>query len=323
MKKIFLLLISFCFINIISHANYSIIFIHLGKSIPTYVTYAIKQARLFNPKSNIYLLTDNKHLLSENIVPEAKIVSVNSLPISNYHKEFRKKTTLNRTSREGFWLHTSERFLVLHNFVEHMNLKHVFHMENDTILYANLEKLMPIFEKHYPYIGAVFDNDARCIPCFIYIKDKHASQNIASCFAKHAASGKNDMYMLGILKKEAPGIISNLPIITPGYINTVGLKSPSGHTTKIPYAYANHFDKFNSIFDGAALGQFLGGIDPRNGKSEPGFINESCLFNPSLLTFSWKTDNHGRAVPYASFGDKTCRINILHIHSKRLEKFLS
>jgi hypothetical protein len=84
-----------------------------------------------------------------------------------------------------------------------------------------------------------------------------------------------------------------------------------------------NYQEFGSIFDAAAIGQFLGGIDPRNGVSKPGFINESCLFNPGLMTFVWERDAYGRLVPYAIYGSTKARINNLHIHSKKLEGFFS
>ncbi|KKP29172.1 MAG: hypothetical protein UR12_C0013G0002 [candidate division TM6 bacterium GW2011_GWF2_30_66] len=325
MKKIFsltILLYSCCLFS--NTQDYSIIFIHLGASIPSYITHAIKQAKLFNKKCNIYLLTDNTSILASiEKIPEANIINIAKIPISAYYKEFEQKTTLDKNSREGFWLNASKRFLVLHDFIKHRKLTNVFHIEYDTMLYANLEELMPIFTKNYPNMAAVFDNDDRCIPCFVYIKDELSSEKIAACFTKNAVSGKNDMEILAILKKEFPSFISNLPIITPDYINIVGLKSQSGKTTKTPFIYSNHIDEFNSIFDAAALGQFLGGIDPRNGNSKPGFINESCLFNPSLLNFSWEKDNHNRDIPHATFANKKYKINTLHIHSKKLGNFVS
>jgi len=77
------------------------------------------------------------------------------------------------------------------------------------------------------------------------------------------------------------------------------------------------------LFDGAAIGQYLGGVDPRNQKSKPGFINESCVFNPSRFLFEWIKDDKGREIPYAIFKDCKYRINNLHIHSKNLAKFKS
>ena len=91
--------------------------------------------------------------------------------------------------------------------------------------------------------------------------------------------------------------IDHLPIIMDSYINNYGLKSTSGSRTLFPLAYSKNIDLFKSIFDGAALGQYLGGIDPIHSNSKPGFINETCLFNPSHLTFEWKKDQFGQKFP--------------------------
>jgi hypothetical protein len=102
------------------------------------------------------------------------------------------------------------------------------------------------------------------------------------------------------------------------------LISPAGHTTQNPEFYSRNFNLFQSVFDAAALGQYLGGIDPfYHGPSLPGFINESCLFNPSAMTYTWERDEEGRLVPYATFKNETYKINNLHIHCKDLKRFSS
>lgn len=329
MKKIFptifsLIVIFFLSSILTSKPDYSIVFIHLGKSIPKYIKHAIRQARSFNKNCKIYLITDNPSIISNEILELQTIaINIENLPKSSQHQEFLKKTTLDRDLLDGFWLAASERFFILDDFIKYFNKKNIFHMEYDTMLYANLSELLPVFEEKYQNIAAVFDNDDRCVPCFVYVKNKFASEKIAACFLKNATSGKNDMQVMAILRHEDPSIIECLPIIMPKYTINHELRSTCGYSTKTPNTYSNNFNSFNSIFDAAALGQFLGGQDPRNGESKPGFINESCLFNASLLSYSWELDNQNRKIPYAIFDGNKCKINTLHIHSKKLEEFLS
>ncbi len=81
---------------------------------------------------------------------------------------------------------------------------------------------------------------------------------------------------------------------------------------------------FNSIFDGAAIGQYLGGINPAvHSNARPGFINETCIFNPSRIVIEWRRDEKNRNVPFAVFDGAAYRINNLHIHSKKLHDFRS
>ena len=82
--------------------------------------------------------------------------------------------------------------------------------------------------------------------------------------------------------------------------------------------------KLDSISDAAAIGQYLGGIDPWHGcHNTIGFINETCIFNPALCSFVWELDFKNRKIPYIIFKNAKYCINNLHIHCKNLNKFKS
>ena len=52
--------------------------------------------------------------------------------------------------------------------------------------------------------------------------------------------------------------------------------------------YNENFQEFNSIFDAAAIGQYLGGVDPRNSPGDTrGFVNETCVVNYDKYEFTW------------------------------------
>jgi hypothetical protein len=323
MQRILTLIISFFMLALPLQAaqEYSIVFIHIGEKLPEYLPDALFQARLFNQDCKMFLLANQAAL--NNFTPASNLnltqIPLESLIQTAQHTEFIKKTRLSN----GFWRYASERFLYLYDFIEQFNEVNIFHLESDTLLYADLTELLPTFLDKYNGIGAVFDNDDRCIPCFVYISRKRYIRHLADCFLQYAANGKNDMEVLALLQKNNNRSISNLPIIMSSYQAKHPLQTPSGKKTVTPDRYSTNIDSFNSIFDGAALGQYLGGIDPRHGLSEPGFVNESCLFNPQHLAFTWATDNLGRKIPYMTFGAETYRINNLHIHSKNLKPFLS
>ena len=127
-----------------------------------------------------------------------------------------------------------------------------------------------------------------------------------------------------ILKRQAGSdVINNLPIIFPEYTKTFKLGSTSRHKVKNSKDYYHNVEHFDSIFDAAAIGQYLGGIDPMHKNSEPGFINETCIFNPSKCTFDWQLDEEGRKIPLIGCNGRQYKLNNLHIHSKALYKFAS
>lgn len=304
-------------------ADYSIVFVHVGNKVPKHTDVAISQARLFNPHARIILLSSEralKRFRSLAALENLELCAYDKLPKSSVHQDYQNRCV----ETSPFWRYTSERFLYLWDLMKVYALENVFHLENDNMLYADLESLLPYFQEHYPGIGATFDNEDRCIPGFVWIANGKAMENLADYFAKLATKHLSDMAVIGLYRQEhSTSWIDSLPIIMPEYISTYPLRSPHNHVTDRPYAYANQSKTFHAIFDAAAMGQFLGGIDPKHANNQPGFINESCLFNPSLLEYQWIVDEQGRSVPYAIFQSHAYKIINLHIHSKRLHEFTS
>lgn len=309
--------------------DYSIIFVHIGKKLPLYAEEALAQARLFNENSPIILLANKSAIESmehPSLLQSASItaVSCESLKMSDAHKNFIKNSRLNENFREGFWRYTSERFLYLADLVAAYDLKNVFHLEYDNMLYADLSKYLPIFTEHYSSIAATFDNETRCVPGFLYFRDKKSLLDLANYFSLHARSGKNDMELIALYRKEkGKERIGNLPIIHLNYLLKNKILSSGKRKVKNKFDFSTHVEEFRAIFDAAAIGQYLGGIDPRNGHSKPGFINESCIFIASDLTFEWEMNEKGLYVPYATYRKERLPIVNLHIHSKNLKAFSS
>lgn len=324
MKKIYLFFTCFALslILLVPLDAASIVFIHIGEEIPDYVETAIDQAKLFNPQSALYLIGNEQAIQNWGAKDRvaATLVACETIPFSDEHASY----ILKNLWSSHFWRYTSERFLYLYDFVNYYQLENVFHLENDVMLYADVENMLPALLEKYKGIAAPFDNDDRCIPGFVFIPNASILKSLAQCFVDTAKKCLNDMQVLAVFKNtKGPSFIDHLPIILNEYIACYPLVSPSKRVAKNPYKYSQHIDVFNSIFDAAALGQYLGGIDPRNGPPTPGFINESCVFNPSYMTYEWKKDKYDRLVPYMAFKGKKIRINNLHIHSKRLALFSS
>lgn len=319
--KILLIALITCLSTIFG--TYSIVFVHIGDNIPPYAEIAITQARLFNPNARIIILSSQSGLQRFHALKTKENLELRpyeELPQSSIHQEYQKccvETSL-------FWRYTSERFLYLWDLMENDRLENIFHLENDNMLYADLEQLLPHFQKQYPGIGATFDNEDRCIPGFVWIANCNAMKDLAEYFVKKAPESLSDMYIMGSYRKERSiQWIDALPIIMPNYKNLYPLESPHHHKTHRPQAYSNHSEIFHAIFDAAAIGQFLGGIDPIHENNQPGFINESCLFNPSLLHYQWILDEQGRFCPHALFQNQPYKIMNLHVHCKRLDQFKS
>ncbi|MDN3504665.1 MAG: hypothetical protein P0S95_03715 [Rhabdochlamydiaceae bacterium] len=308
-------------------SDYSIVFVHIGKSLPIYVEDAIDQAALFNEESDIYLLGNLKavsQLSKKYEKTNVSIVPIETLTKSKAHKQFIKKSKLSREFRDGHSNHASERFFYLADFAKKENIKHLFHLENDVMLYVDLQELFPLFKTLYSNIAATFDNDSRCIPGFIYFKDEQALEHLTNFMQKEAALDHNDMQAISCYRQYYNSeYIDHLPITVKNYELDYPMVSISGLKSNHKLKYQNHIELFKSLFDAAAFGQYLGGEDPRNGPNEVGFVNEDSLVNPRHFSYTWEADKKKRMVPYVQYKGEKYRLNNLHIHSKELCKFSS
>jgi hypothetical protein len=318
--------------------NYSIVFVHIGEEIPSFLEDAISQSVLFNEKADIYLIANEKPIKTfskrfDN--PNIHFVSCESLSPSPEHLVFQKKTKLGEDWPYGFWKYATERFYYIDELISKYDLKDVFHLESDNMLYVSLQEVLPVFHKYYKGIAATFDNEDRCIAGFIYFPSHEKINKLIKFITLNASEKIIDMAIIAKYRKTASkDDIDYLPIIFQEYTNDYKLKSNGKHKTNKPSNFFNHITDFSSVFDAASIGQYLGGVSPINSKKNTvGFINESCLFNSSYLHYFWEKDHLGRKVPYVRYKGKKYRnrrikgkkyrINNLHVHSKRLRSFSS
>lgn len=325
-KKLYAFLLLFACVSV---HPYCLVLVHIGDALPSYLYDAMRQVRFFNDTCAMYLLANERALEKADTELFEKLsitpVPLEILRMSQEHVDFLQTANLNRTAMDGFWFFTSERFLYIDDFAQQFSIADIIHLETDVMLYVDIKEIIDDLQGVCGQVGVVLDNDKRCIPGFVYFSGPAATKKVARCFVTHAQDKKVDMETLALFFHENRNdrVVDALPIIMPAYIEQVGLHSTSGHVTDTPERYCNAIDRFHSIFDAAAIGQYVGGISPRNGEAIPGFINESCLFNPSQVWLEWRYDDEGRRVPYMIFEGEAYRINNLHIHSKNLVRFLS
>lgn len=297
---------------------YSLVFVHIGRTLPPYLEIALKQARLFNQECPLVLIANKEALESFNLDLDVQVVSCESLPQTTEHQEFLQRTKFSDQVFFGYKRYTSERFLYLYDYMKAFEVKNVFHLENDVMLYVDLQEIFSIFQRHYPGMGATFESESKCIPGFVFIADKRALQKLARHFVVNASKGVLDMQILASFGKNCKEEIDCLPMIMDSYLQD----HFQGACLEKRKSHSKHIDEFGSIFDGASIGVFFDGLSADKGNFPPGYLMKK-LFNPSLLDYKWEEDELGRKIPYAVYRGKSYKINNLHIASKRLERFTS
>jgi hypothetical protein len=256
---------------------------------------------------NIYILT-NSHLIQKFDQYKTK---VNLIIIDNYifPNEIYNKHYSHRSDnnfRNGFWTFTSLRFFYVYEFMKNENIENVIHLENDVLIYYNCDDtLKNCLDNNFVYIP--FDTFERNIASIIYIPNYLIFEKILDKYDYY----KNDMYNFSLIQKNT-NLIQNLPI----FIN-----DNNNNNAEFQFV-TNNFNKFNYIFDAAAIGQYLGGVDPLNISGNTiGFINETCIIKYNNYIFEWIIVDEMKK-PFIIINGLKYKIFNLHIHSKRLNEFI-
>jgi hypothetical protein len=221
--------------------------------------------------------------------------------------DYHKHSQLDKTFRNGFTVFSSSRFFYLYAFMKQYNIENVLHLENDVPIYYHTSILEQKIHKQYMYIPV--DCYYRAIASIVYIPNHTLLGNILA----HYSFDQNDMVNFSTLSQQYPQWIHTFPIASPSMANT----EEQNYVTQ-------NWDQFRMIFDAAAIGQYLGGVDPRNisGNSQ-GFVNETCVIKYDQYELIWSYDESEDGIlrPYLIYDGLIYPIFNLHIHCKNVDKF--
>lgn len=188
--------------------------------------------------------------------------------------------------------------------------------KNDVLMYSDLLDVHNKLTNIDKEIHLVVNSETRCIPSIIFFKSPSIANKLCNYIITN--NTRNDMVNLYCFFNENKEIVGNLPII-PNNVD-VNLVNMGGTIASGLINYSNLFTELESVFDGACIGQYLGGVDPRNNPSDTiGFINETTIFDVSIFKYEFINGE-----PFMILSNDTkVKINNLHIHSKKLQKFIN
>lgn len=293
----------------------NLVLFHSGP-FPNFLEYNFKQIRLFNPDINIYFLTDKVYLNYEIF----KRYNIKVLDKDEFYSDKIRQFEINfNYGSNNFWTLAATRLIYLENFLEKNNLENIYHFENDILLYYKLEDHHDKFLKFYKNIAITTGGPDKTMTGFVFIKNSESLKLMTSFFIDTLSKyggvfgtqrryGMDMVHEMSLMKvygnEKGEDYIYNLPIL------------PFGE-------YSKHFDDFNSIFDPATWGQYVGGTkaEPIGAKPIDHYIGMELNANPSW-TVTWKNENNLK-VPYFDKDGELFKINNLHIHSKNLDKYIS
>jgi len=271
-----------------------LIFVWIGNTLPDWAVISLGIASK-NSNCKVYLLTSN---YNESLDKHCVQIEINSFYDQNNSSFFSD----NNEFRDGFWVKTTERFFILHQFVLKYKIESFFHCELDNLIF-NISHLKNKLDKIGVGLFLPKDNKDRCIASLIYINNINVLNEFCKYVNINPSNLSNDMLLLGDFSKNNENVFF-LP-------NEASFNS---------FNEINYVDSSETggIFDAAAIGQYLFGIDPRNSKFPifNKFVNENLKYDLSKCTFN------------ISISDNIAMLNELnlyniHVHSKIFDKLIN
>jgi hypothetical protein len=287
-----------------------VVLIHIGDTIPDHFFDCAEQVRRFFPGDIHVVLPDKFTTLNAMSRIGLHPVPSESLTEDILYKEFKDNCYL-----KGFWNVTAARLVLLEILMRKKGLKEVIHIENDVLIYENPDNMLNEFKKYAGnmiLINPVGDHHASAAYCFIPHIEAIAKVNGA--MVHYFGKGKgwlekimgpavSEMKILCYMEKYE-NFIKYLPIVPEG-------KAGCGITM------------FKSVFDSATIGQHVDGTPWKPGVSfhdkNSHWVAEDLEKGKYKVGF---VEHKGLNVPFLTYGSKVYRINNLHIHSKRLKRFI-
>ena len=246
-----------------------------------------------------YQLQSRHHIQPHNL----EWVSIESLGEKDLSTKFSLNAKADKDFRNGFWLQTANRFMLIADLMAALNLENCLHLENDNVLYFDPSSKLASFRAHARF-AIPFDR-SRAIPGIVWYKDAKIAQDLA-----HYIQDRSEVPDFDVIRQFCDSGLFDakpLPTMSPAYAKAKNLSLEN---------YCDGYEQFGGIFDAAAIGQYIGGVDPRNIAGDSRFfVNESSDLGINECEIIWNFEGTAR---YLKLGIQGECINVLslHAHSK-------
>lgn len=274
-----------------------LVYVWIGEKLPLWASDSLKITKkicgvetiLLTNRSVDRCISSSQHLYIEDFYSPIKPSALSKVHVDNF--------------RDGFWLKTLERFLVLKAFMKAYGVQKILHAELDNIVF-NIDGLSEKLDEKGQGFFCPRDSLIRGIASLVYIN----SPNSMDCFEQinlaEAGIQFNDMTFLGEKLQSSKQFIS-LPTE-----NSLESDASKGWEFIDPL-------EVGGIFDAASIGQYLFGIDTRNTffPKFNGFVNENSGSKLKDLRFKISL-NDGMSFVYDQTKDIDYRLFNIHVHSK-------
>ncbi len=288
-----------------------IVFVHFGKTLPKFLFLNISRTLKQFPEHEVVLITNPECRIRNNLKVKLFLHEINDdtrelLEIMNHPRSF----------RNNFWFNTVLRFFAI-EALQKFQEQETLHVESDVILSRDFPfKHLVTLEKSmaFPLVSR-----ERGIASIVYFKDL----NVVSKFNKFISSLINsdpsttDMIILRKFYEVNPQYVQILPTLPIAEIDSFSIIEPD-----IQILLNNAYETFQGVFDGADLGIYLAGIDPRNNRGRRILRRKIPNNYVQIENLNFVFDQERQFINLLSQKDNFQNpVYNLHIHSKDVRFF--
>ena len=289
-----------------------VFFVYLGAALPAYATAALKLTRLHSGL--------HPHLIASSaalkFLPKgiAETTPTEDFYDSSPFVDLKSQVISPHSFRDGFWLKSFERLLVLEQFMRTSKIRSLFHSELDQLLFrvdllvGNLHHLKP------PAISLPFHNSTSAIASIMHVNDCSPLSEVIE-FAKSTKPFMNEMELLARWASGNPEKIRALPTLA-------NVLLPESSKLILPVATLDT-SITGGISDAAQVGQWIAGADARNLDLSERPLNhfvapasEMLLSREHLASTRFLFDQDSGSLQAETQDGQLFTVYNLHIHSK-------
>jgi len=283
--------------------------VHLG-ALPDYTYRNLELAVTHLPNFDTILVVDKRlHRTPTNVT----VVQLDDLVTQQQVDAIRialKQQGIDPNWRKGYWAQVFLRFLVLKELTRQLDQSlPMIQIESDVISFLTPELIEPLKVSVGDLCGMPFIDAETAGPGLMFAKHPAAMGNVCQFVLDRLESRLEVSDMKSLARAVQEGLVSELPSM------------PGEFGPRINVQVGQQSDNALVLFDAAAVGQYLFGIDPRNnnGIRVPGYRERRGDIDPGVWR-NWAILQCADGIERISceVEDKRVVFGNLHIHSKQL-----
>mgnify|MGYP001237317548 CR=1 FL=1 len=269
---------------------------------PKYLKYALNSIQSIDQESKVFVFSNQK-IEFKNV----EIININEIK-SEYIDRFNSLNIYKNSIFENnpLWKTSSLRVLYLNEVKNLININSFVHVDNDVIIYKSFDEIKSVFDEGK--LNITSSNLKSIIYGYSYY-GKNLNQNlISSQFINEVEFGIADNWMFN----------NGKPLNEMQILSRISKNKPEifNHLNILPY------DGSNILFDPSSYGQYLDGTHNKPKKIfRKGHFSLNDYIGTEIISGRIKVKFKNN-MPFVIWNKQKFFLANLHIHSKRLHKFL-